>query len=69
MTPEERSRQAKYRRSILDFVSDSLRGLERAIGSGDRLKVDEYLEASGTELYSVAVTNRGTAPLSTQSGP
>jgi hypothetical protein len=32
-------------RSILDYVSDSLGRLQARLGSGDRVKLDEYLEA------------------------
>ena len=32
MTPEERARQAKYRRSILDFVTEDTHKLEAALG-------------------------------------
>lgn len=43
MTPEERSRQRLYRRSILDFVSENTRSLQRTLGPTDRRKMDEYL--------------------------
>jgi hypothetical protein len=45
MTPEERARQAKYRRSILDFVTADTHKLETALGPTDRRKLDEYLSA------------------------
>jgi hypothetical protein len=45
MTPEERARQAKYRRSILDFVTDDTHKLETSLGPTDRRKLDEYLSA------------------------
>lgn len=45
MTPEERQRQAKYRRSILDFVTDDTHRLEGSLGPTDRRKLDEYLTA------------------------
>jgi hypothetical protein len=45
MTPEERARQAKYRRSILDFVTDDTHKLEPSLGPTDRRKLDEYLSA------------------------
>src|SRR6202050_481464 len=45
MTPEERSRQAKYRRSILDFVTEDTRKLESSLGPTDRRKLDEYLSS------------------------
>jgi hypothetical protein len=45
MTPEERVRQSKYRRSILDFVTDNTHKLETSLGPTDRRKLDEYLSA------------------------
>jgi hypothetical protein len=45
MTPAERVRQAKYRRSILDFVTDDTHKLEGSLGPTDRRKLDEYLSA------------------------
>ncbi len=32
-------------RSILDLVNEELRGLERVVGPGDQVKLDEYVEA------------------------
>ncbi len=43
MTPEARARQAKFRRSILDFVTEDTHGLEATLGPTDRRKLDEYL--------------------------
>jgi len=45
MTPEERVRQAKYRRSILDFVTDDTHKLATSLGPTDRRKLDEYLSS------------------------
>jgi hypothetical protein len=45
MTPEERARQMRYRRSILDFVSDDTHKLESSLGPTDRRKLDEYLSS------------------------
>ncbi|MEI9975332.1 MAG: DUF1552 domain-containing protein [Ignavibacteriota bacterium] len=45
MTPEERTRQNKYRRSILDFVTEDTHKLEGSLGPTDRRKLDEYLSA------------------------
>jgi Protein of unknown function (DUF1552) len=45
MTPEERVRQAKYRRSILDFVTDDTHKLQTSLGPTDKRKLDEYLSA------------------------
>jgi hypothetical protein len=43
LSPEARAREAKYRRSILDFVTDDTRKLEGGLGPTDRRKLDEYL--------------------------
>jgi len=45
MTPAERARQTRYRRSILDFVTDDTRKLESNLGPTDRRKLDEYLSS------------------------
>lgn len=45
MSPEERARRTKYRRSILDFVADDTHKLESDLGPTDRRKLDEYLSA------------------------
>jgi hypothetical protein len=44
-TPEERERQAKYRRSILDFVTDDTKRLQTNLGPTDKRKLDEYLSS------------------------
>jgi len=41
----DRAKQAMYRRSVLDLVSDDARGLDRELGLADRRKLEEYLEA------------------------
>ena len=43
--PAARLARMQRDRSILDLVGDELAGLGRIIGPGDRVKVDEYLEA------------------------
>ena len=40
---QDRAKQAKFRRSILDFVAEDARDLSGRLGAGDRRKVDEYL--------------------------
>ncbi|MDE3196282.1 MAG: DUF1552 domain-containing protein [Acidobacteriota bacterium] len=45
MTPEERRRQAFYRRSILDYVTDDTHKLEATLGPTDKRKLDEYLSS------------------------
>ena len=43
--PEARRARLRRDRSILDAVGSELQGLERVIGPGDRVKLDEYLDA------------------------
>jgi hypothetical protein len=45
LSPEARARQAKYRRSILDFVTADTKKLEADLGPTDRRKLDEYLSS------------------------
>ena len=45
LSSEARARQADYRRSILDFVSEDTRKLEATLGPTDRRKLDEYLSS------------------------
>ena len=45
LSPEARVREAKYRRSILDFVTEDTRKLESGLGPTDRRKLDEYLSS------------------------
>jgi hypothetical protein len=44
-TPEQRVRQERYERSILDHVRDDARQLHGQVGTSDRRKLEEYLEA------------------------
>ena len=43
LTATERERRKAYRGSILDFVADDTRSLQRTLGPTDRRKLDEYL--------------------------
>jgi hypothetical protein len=43
LTPEARERQARYRRSILDFIVSDAKKLQTSLGPTDRRKLDEYL--------------------------
>ncbi len=45
LSPEARLRQAKYRRSILDFVTDDTHKLQGSLGPTDKRKLDEYLSS------------------------
>ena len=43
LDPETRARRARYRKSILDMVTENTRDLVKTLGPGDRRKMDEYL--------------------------
>ena len=43
--PEARRERLRRDRSILDAIGGELEGLEKVIGPGDRVKLDEYLDA------------------------
>jgi hypothetical protein len=45
LSPEARARQNKYRRSILDFVTDDTRKLQSVLGPTDQRKLEEYLSS------------------------
>lgn len=45
LSPEARARQTRYRRSILDFVSEDTKKLQGNLGPTDRRKLDEYLSS------------------------
>jgi len=45
LSPEARARQSKFRRSILDFVTDDTRKLQSTLGPTDKRKLDEYLSS------------------------
>lgn len=47
-TEEQIARRNRYRKSILDFVSEDTRALQAKLGSSDRQKLDEYLEGVRT---------------------
>jgi hypothetical protein len=43
-TPEERAARREQQRSILDSVTTSLASLEREVGHGDRVRLEQYVE-------------------------
>jgi len=45
LSPEARVRRDKYRKSILDFVTDDTKKLKSALGPTDNRKMDEYLSS------------------------
>jgi hypothetical protein len=63
MTKEERARQTVYRRSILDFVTESTHKLESTLGPTDRRKLDEYLSAIRQVELQVERAEKDTRPI------
>src|SRR4029079_9423426 len=45
LSPEQADRRARYRRSILDFVTSDTAKLQSALGPTDKRKLDEYLSS------------------------
>ena len=45
LSPEARALQSKYRRSILDFVTEDTRKLQADLGPTDKRKLEEYLSS------------------------
>jgi hypothetical protein len=45
LPPEEKERQARYRRSILDFVTGDAKKLQSSLGPTDRRKLEEYMSS------------------------
>ncbi len=45
LSPEETERNARYRRSILDFVIGDTKKLQSSLGPTDRRKLEEYLDS------------------------
>jgi hypothetical protein len=43
LSPEARAQKNRYRQSILDFISEDTRALQRTLGPTDKRKLDEYL--------------------------
>ena len=56
--PAARLARMRKDRSVLDAVSDDLGSLERDIGPGDRLKLDEYLAAVRDAERRIAMAER-----------
>jgi len=45
LSPEARARQSKFRKSILDFVTEDTKKLQGDLGPTDRRKLDEYMSS------------------------
>jgi len=45
LTPEQRAQRSRFRATILDFVAEDTRSLQRELGPTDRRKLDEYLSS------------------------
>ena len=64
LTPEARARQNRYRRSILDMVSDDTHQLESDLGPSDRRKLDEYLSSIREIEHQIERAEKDNAQLS-----
>ena len=64
LTPEARALQNRYRRSILDFVTDDTRKLESDLGPTDRRKLDEYLSSIREIEHQIDRAEKDNAQLS-----
>ncbi len=56
--PAARLARMRRDRSILDIVGDELKGLEKIIGPGDQVKLDEYLESLRDIERRIAMAER-----------
>jgi len=56
--PAERAARIRENRSILDFVAEDLKRLMRAVGAGDRAKLDQYAEAVRSVEQQIQVTEQ-----------
>ena len=45
LSPEARAQKNRYRRSILDFISEDTRALQSTLGPTDKRKLEEYLSS------------------------
>ena len=64
LTPEARARQNRYRRSILDMVSEDTHQLESDLGPSDRRKLDEYLSSIREIEHQIERAEKDNAQLS-----
>ena len=63
--PEVRRERIRTERSLLDSVGDEVTRVQRALGAGDRAKIDEYLEAvrDVERRLQIAERRSGESPL------
>jgi hypothetical protein len=70
LSAEDMDRRARYRRSILDFVTTDTKKLQTSLGPTDKRKLDEYLSSireverqlEKAEKDSIAVNPGWTSP-------
>jgi hypothetical protein len=63
LSPTDRERQSRYRRSILDFVTDDTHKLESNLGPTDRRKLDEYLSSIRDIEHQIARAEKDNAQI------
>ncbi len=60
-SPEERTRTLKKKASLLDRVRSDIARLQRELGSGDRTKVDQYLDSVREVERRIQIAEAGVA--------
>src|SRR5207245_3402165 len=68
LSPEARARQNKYRRSILDFITQDTRKLQADLGATDRRKLDEYLSSIREIEHQIEKADRKSTRLNSSHG-
>ena len=63
LSPEARARESKYRRSILDFVTEDTKKLETSLGPTDHRKLDEYLSSIREVEQQIAKAEKDNAQI------
>lgn len=63
LTPEERARRNRFRRSILDFISEDTKKLQGNLGPTDRRKLDEYLSSIRSIEQQIAKAEKDNAQI------
>jgi hypothetical protein len=56
--PGERAARIRENRSILDFVAEDLKRLMRSVGTGDRVKLDQYSDAARSVERQIQVAEQ-----------
>jgi hypothetical protein len=63
LSPEARAQKNRYRRSILDFISEDTKSLQSTLGPTDRRKLDEYLGSIRDIEVQIQKAEKGNAQI------